>query len=110
MRIMPAQNGREIAEICALFREYEQAIGVDLGSRGFHEELATLPSKYAGPNGVLMLARDTDRQALGCVAVRPLDGLCACELKRLYVRPAGRRRGFGRALLTAAIAFARDAG
>ncbi len=34
----------------------------------------------------------------------------ACELKRLYVLPAGRGTGAGRALMQAALCFAREVG
>ena len=43
------------------------------------------------------------------MALRPLDALTA-EMKRLYVRPAYRAHGVGRALAEAVIAAAREAG
>ncbi len=51
-----------------------------------------------------------DGELAGCIALKRLDGDGACELKRLYVRPAARGGGLGRALAEAAVAEARRRG
>lgn len=91
-----------------LIREYAVALGVDLGYQGFEEEVRDLPGDYVPPRGAAFIAL-REGEPVGCVAVRPLDGEIA-EMKRLFVRPAGRARGDGRALAEAAIDFARGAG
>ena len=92
----------------ALFREYQEALGVDLSFQGFETEVATLPGEYAHPRGRLLLARD-DGAVAGCIAMRPLTGE-TCEMKRLYVRPQYRAAGVGRQLVEHLIAEARSLG
>ncbi|MGE5231119.1 MAG: GNAT family N-acetyltransferase [Deltaproteobacteria bacterium] len=106
--IRKATGPHEIEVVRGLFAEYAAELPVDLGFQGFAEELATLPGAYAGPGGVLLLAWADDLPA-GCAGVRPLEP-GACELKRLYVRPAFRGRGLARRLAAAALAEARDRG
>jgi putative acetyltransferase len=87
-----------------VFREYAAQLGVDLCFQNFDAELADLPGEYAGPRGALLLAT-VDGEVAACGALRPLtdvDYPNACEMKRLYVRPAFRRFGIGR-LLTQAL-------
>jgi putative acetyltransferase len=87
-----------------LFREYADSLGVDLSFQGFDEELAALPAGYD-----LVLVAFRDEEPAGCVGVRALDRT-TCEMKRLYVRPAARGTGLGRALAVHAIEHARALG
>jgi ribosomal protein S18 acetylase RimI-like enzyme len=108
-RLARARQSGEIAAAAVLFREYADWLGVDLTFQGFEAEVRDLPGKYAPPLGELLLAYSPEGQALGCVAVRPLDG-AVCEMKRLYVRPAARGLGIGRALVDAIIQSAEEFG
>ena len=109
-RLAAARSAPEIAAAAALFREYVDWLGIDLSFQDFAAELAALPGKYAPPTGELMLAYSPRGDVLGCVAVRPLAGMTVCEMKRLYVRPAARGLGIGRALVAAIIEAAQALG
>ena len=106
--IREASTATDIAIARELFEEYQRALGVDLCFQGFTEELASLPGAYARPTGRLLLA-SSDSLVIGVVALRSL-GAADCEMKRLYVRPAGRGLGVGRLLATRLIDEARLAG
>jgi N-acetylglutamate synthase-like GNAT family acetyltransferase len=88
------------AALRALFREYAAWLGPEGWFSDLEAELAALPGGY----DAILVAREGG-EIVGCVALRPLgDG--ACEMKRLYVRPAARGSGAGRALVEASIARA----
>ena len=65
--------------------------------------------EFASPQGTMLVARLPDRLPVGCCGVRRLTDEVG-EIKRLFVREAGRRRGVARALLAAAEDAARDLG
>ncbi len=92
----------------AIFREYADSLDIDLCFQNFEEELAGLPGKYAEPQGRVLLAWQ-DRQVIGCVAMRPLDAT-TCEMKRLFVHPAGRGQQLGKRLADAICRSAKEAG
>ena len=108
VHVRPAAIPGDLAQVRALLREYEVELGVDLCFQGFEQEVANLPGDYAPPRGALLVS-EVDGAIAGCVALRPLAG-DACEMKRLYARPAFRGRQVGRALADAIIAEARRIG
>lgn len=108
MQIILADTKPRIREIQALFLEYAQSLGFDLEFQGFKQEMDDFPGSYNPPGGRLLLAC-AGGQPVGGVGLRRLaDDIC--ELKRLYVRPAGRGRQIGRMLVGKAILEARKAG
>ena len=109
-QITPARSPDDVAAVAALMRAYAAALPVELDYQGFDDELAGLPGKYAPPAGELLLARDKGGAPLGCVALRALEHDGCCEMKRLYLQPAARGTGLGRALAEAVVAAARARG
>lgn len=106
--IRPVQDAAALESVRALLREYWDSFGFTPCFQNFGEELAGLPGAYAPPEGRLALAT-IDGQPAGCAALRRVDALRA-EAKRLYVRPAFRDRGLGRALIEWIMSEARAAG
>jgi ribosomal protein S18 acetylase RimI-like enzyme len=102
-----------------LVREYVASLNVNLDFQNFEEELLHFEEEYAAPGGTFLLARnsgdvrshDADKvsEYLGCGALRRFSER-ECEMKRLYVRPAGRNLGIGRQIALALITEAKSLG
>jgi putative acetyltransferase len=102
------ESPAQVEQARELFQEYEKSLGVNLCFQNFEQELAGLPGHYAPPDGRLLLA-EYEAHLAGCVALRKWEtGIC--EMKRLYLRPAFRGKGLGRALAETIIAEAREIG
>jgi epoxyqueuosine reductase QueG/GNAT superfamily N-acetyltransferase len=106
-QVMPATPA-DLDAVRRLFREYEASLPFDLSFQNFEEELKELPGRYAPPSGRLLLAR-WDGAPVGCVALRQIDA-DTCEMKRLFVQPAFRGTGIGRALAQAIVEEGRRIG
>jgi carbonic anhydrase len=112
IRVIDAEHVAELENVRQFFRNYAGWLGVDLSYQNFDEEMATLPGRYAAPEGRLFYAEvdvNGEKCGAGCVGIRPFaEGVC--ELKRLYVEPTQRGLGVGRKLALAAIRAARQIG
>ena len=103
-----AEAPTQIAQARELFLEYAQSLGFSLCFQNFDKELADLPGDYAPPDGRLLLAQ-YEGQLAACVALHKLEANI-CEMKRLYLRPQFRGRGWGRILADRIIGEARQIG
>jgi GNAT superfamily N-acetyltransferase len=113
LRIVPALSEGTLSQARNLFREYATMPGVAPCIEDFEKEVVSLPGAYAPRAGRLLLAIQEGPgslgEAMGCAALRRLEP-SACEMKRLYVRPAFRGQGAGQELVKELIAEARSIG
>lgn len=128
--IFQAESAAQIEQIRELFLEYAKSLGFSLCFQGFDQELAGLPGDYSPPEGRLLLA-EYDGQVAGCGALHKVErhvsrvasseaGIKVTdntqaderigEMKRLYLRPAFRGKGLGRALADRLLREARGIG
>jgi putative acetyltransferase len=91
-----------------LVREYAASLNISLDFQNFNDELLHFETEYAPPTGTFLLARN-ENEFLACGALRRFSAT-DCEMKRLYVRPAGRNLGIGRQIAQALIAEAKSLG
>jgi len=108
MQLIQATTEEQIETARELFKEYAASLAIDMCFQSFDQELQTLPGKYAPPDGRLLLAY-VDDELIGCIALRKLDERI-CEMKRLFLRPNYRGKGYGRTMIENLIEQARDIG
>src|SRR5690242_17943797 len=105
MEIMPCHPSKADAQelIRAMSAEVAEIYGfIDDGSGDFH------PDDIKGSDSVFLVGRADDRP-VACGAIRPLEPGVA-EVKRMFVVPDYRGRGYSKAMLSALEGFARSAG
>jgi GNAT superfamily N-acetyltransferase len=106
--VREVREAPDVAEVRRLVLAHANARAATPGVEHMRADAERMPGPYVAPRGGLWLALVGD-VAIGCVALRPLDDGTA-EVKRMFVDPAWRGRGAGRALLEALIDGARARG
>jgi GNAT superfamily N-acetyltransferase len=113
IEIIPAQ--KNINGFIELVKEYtdmickqDTSVAGTLSSQHLDEELAHTEQKYGYPGGRMYLLL-VDGHMAGCAALTGNDDKY-CEIKRLYVRPEYRGRGFSKLLCNKVIEEARQIG
>ena len=117
MRIRTLDTVDEVRALGPLVAEYIRFVcddliktsGVSFDADALIESTMGALHKVVPPLGRTFVAEQCDGAALGMVFLRT-SGSDAMEIKRLYVLPAARGTGAGRALVEAAVAEARAAG
>jgi putative acetyltransferase len=106
--IISAETPEQIDAVKSLFLEYQKWLNVSLCFQDFETELATLPGKYASPEGRLYLVKHGSDH-IGCIGLRKIaDGIC--EMKRLYIKAEHQGLGLGKKLVELLIKDAKDIG
>ena len=94
-------------EASALLQAYLRELSTRLGP-GVVAVSTRWADDFRGPGGAVVLGW-TGGEAVGCAGLRPL-GKGTVELKHLFLAPAVRGRGLGRALLTGIEGLAHELG
>lgn len=92
-----------------VLRLFAQVGGPPLEPAAFAEENLAKFARFLPPDGRLLIAEAQDGAIMGCGALRRISP-DAGEMKHMYVDPAARGTGLGRALFQMRIAAAKDMG
>ena len=108
-KIIEASKAAHYAAAFGLFKEYVASLDFDLDFQNIDHELTILPTMYGPPRGTLFLV-EVNGEFVGCAALRPIENDTTCELKRMYLRPAYRGHGIGKAIMDKSLDVARRLG
>jgi len=97
LEIREATDAASLEMARVLVLGHAAGLGDVPGVERVRADASDLPGPYAPPAGALLVATFAGNPA-GCVAFKNLDGE-TCEVKRLFVDPAFRKRGIARALM-----------
>lgn len=109
-RVRLAATEADWIEVRRLIEAYLGSLGFDIGFQDLDPELSDPAASFGRPAGAALLASGPEAVPVGFTGVRPFGGAGDAELKRMYVEPAGRGLGLGRALGAAAVVEARRLG
>ncbi len=108
LEIRSAVTDDDYETVSELVAEYLRSLDFTVDFQDVDREVQGPRTVYGSPDGRALLAF-VDATPAGVVGVTRFDP-ASCELKRMYVRPAYRKRGLGRLLAEAAIGAAREVG
>lgn len=89
-----------------LFKDYAEAINIDLSFQHFDDELRDIKKMYSHPEGGILLSKN-ENEFTGCIAIRKFDEEVG-ELKRMFVKPHFQNFGIGKILLEHALDLAKS--
>jgi putative acetyltransferase len=100
-------SAAEVPQAIALVRQTLAEFGLKFGEGSkTDEEMYALPGTYRDAGGAFFVALDEAGQLIGTAGVMPVAP-DVYELRKMYLAPATRGRGVGKALLDACLAFCR---
>ncbi len=96
IKCIEAKTKQDFTHAGKIFREYTDSLGIDLSFQNFEQELEQIKSIYTPPWGSLLLLKYKGLFT-GCVGLKRFDEFI-CEMKRLYIKPEFRGKGWGKIL------------
>lgn len=106
--LIRAKTEKEYDAAKKLIKEYAESLSFSLEYQDFGNEINHLRTYYGPPTGLILLYK-AGEEYVGVTCIRNLGDFIA-EIKRMYVQPAHRGKGIGRAMLNKAIDEAKRLG